>query len=348
MDVLFSFDTTGSMSSCIYTVRQKLTETVNRLFSLIPDIRIGVIAHGDYCDAYSSYVTSILDFTKDKDTIVNFVKSISNTGGGDYAECYELVLHQAQSLNWQSKERLMVLIADAYPHGKNENQNYLHLDWMEEADLLIENGINIQPIQCLHEKRSDYFYDYLAQKSNLNKLTLDQFADIVEFILAIAYKQVGQLENYQQELESSFRMNRSLARMFEDLGTNVKVKEVFTKKVNDLIPVDPSRFQVLLVNRECSIRTFVESNGIVYRAGRGFYQFTKSEEIQERKEVILQHKLTGDFFTGEKVREMIGLPFGVRGTIRPKYFEEYNVFVQSTSYNRKLLNNTKFLYEAKE
>jgi hypothetical protein len=50
-------------------------------------------------------------------------------------------------------------------------------------------------------------------------------------------------------------------------------------------------------------------------------------------------------YTGSEAREMIGLPYGKRGQIAPRYLEGYEVFVQSTSNNRKLLRNTKFLYE---
>lgn len=348
MDIEFIFDTTGSMYPCLGEVRRKLTDTVNRLFTLVPDIRISVMAQGDYCDARSTYVTSILDFTTDKKTIIDFINNVKPTGGGDSPECYELSLHQSRSLDWISDKKVIVLIADDVPHGVNYPQNTLKLSWKEEAIRLVSSGITVYPVQCLRRSDSDYFYNELANISGVNKLTLDQFSSITEFILAITYKQVDQLETYQEELETKMLMNRSIAKMFQDLGTNVKIKEIFTKKVNDLVPVDPSRFQVLMVDRDIDIKGFVLSSGAVFKLGRGFYQFTKSEEIQEKKEVILRHKVTGDFFTGDKVREMIGLPYGTRGTIRPKYFEEYEVYVQSTSNNRKLLRNTKFLYEAKE
>ena len=57
VDVAFSFDTTGSMYACLGEVRRKLQETITRLKRDIPGIRLATIAHGDYCDASSSYVT---------------------------------------------------------------------------------------------------------------------------------------------------------------------------------------------------------------------------------------------------------------------------------------------------
>ena len=53
----FSFDTTGSMYACLGEVRRELQETISRLKRDIPGIRLATIAHGDYCDASSSYVT---------------------------------------------------------------------------------------------------------------------------------------------------------------------------------------------------------------------------------------------------------------------------------------------------
>jgi len=46
-----------------------------------------------------------------------------------------------------------------------------------------------------------------------------------------------------------------------------------------LVPVSPSRFQVLEVDADTPIRAFAESNGLLFRPGRGFYQFTKAETI---------------------------------------------------------------------
>ena len=47
IEVIFSFDTTGSMYPCLTQVRREVKETVKRLFKDVPDIRVGVIAHGD-------------------------------------------------------------------------------------------------------------------------------------------------------------------------------------------------------------------------------------------------------------------------------------------------------------
>ena len=79
VEVVFSFDTTGSMYPCLTQVRKNLKDTTQRLFREIPGIRIGVIAHGDYCDAGKTYVTKALPLTDRVADILSFVENVSPT-----------------------------------------------------------------------------------------------------------------------------------------------------------------------------------------------------------------------------------------------------------------------------
>ena len=56
-----------------------------------------MLAHGDYCDK-NNYITKWVDFTNDEKSLCKFVNGVSSTGGGDWEECYELVLHQVSLL----------------------------------------------------------------------------------------------------------------------------------------------------------------------------------------------------------------------------------------------------------
>ena len=137
-------------------------------------------------------------------------------------------------------------------------------------------------------------------------------------------------------------MNRELHRLFDNLAGRTTN---FTggADTGGLVPVDPSRFQVLTVDERCSIKDFVQTNSLIFRAGKGFYEFTKPETISHKKEVVLVDKVTGDMYTGPEACNMIGA--GGIGKIQPSSLEKYRVFVQSTSYNRVLMANTGFLYE---
>jgi len=98
IDLVFSYDTTGSMSAAIGQVRRGVAETVKYLFKQIPELRIGIITHGDYCDG--DKVITMLDLTDDQNAICEFIKTAPNTGGGDEDECYEFVLNRARTLSW--------------------------------------------------------------------------------------------------------------------------------------------------------------------------------------------------------------------------------------------------------
>lgn len=51
VDVVISFDDTGSMSPCIAQVRRVVLDLVDTLFQDIPLLKIGIMVHGDYCDS---------------------------------------------------------------------------------------------------------------------------------------------------------------------------------------------------------------------------------------------------------------------------------------------------------
>ncbi len=116
-----------------------------------------------------------------------------------------------------------------------------------------------------------------------------------------------------------------------------------TVNADGLTPVNASRFQVLTVDDRISIKDFVQNNTLIFKAGRGFYEFTKPETVSHKKEVVLVDKVTGDMFTGAEACRLIGA--GGSGKIRPASLDKYRVFVQSTSYNRVLMPDTGFLYE---
>ena len=349
IDIVFSFDTTGSMYPCLTQVRRDVTATVKHLFDEIPGLRVGVIAHGDYCDAGDTYVTKTLDLSTDKAAICKFVQNVSATGGGDSPECYELVLNEARSLRWQSgRSKVLVLIGDDVPHGPNESQNTKKLDWRNELGLLLEANIKVYAVQALGRKHATKFYEEVAEKTGGFHLNLNQFADVTELITAVAYKQMGDsnLQGYYQEIEKKGKLNRSL-----DAAINVMLGKKPTKSVfgeANLHAVPGGRFQVLEVDKDQGIADYVRDQGLRFNIGRGFYELTKPVLVQGTKEVVLRHKKTGDFFSGDKAREMVGLPAladDVDTKLQPISLAEYTIFIQSTSSNRKLLKRTSFLYE---
>jgi hypothetical protein len=348
-DVVFSFDTTGSMAACLAQVRKNVQSTIKTLFRDVPNLRVGIIAHGDYCDAPPDgpYVIRMLDLTTDQKEILKFVGETPSTFGGDADECYELVLHEARRFTWRAGvPRVLAMIGDANPHEKTYALNEKKLDWKNELDLLTEASIKVYGVQALNRRESTAFYKEVAMRTKGFHLQLDQFSDVEQLIMAVCYKQESDdaLKKYVDLVQAAGKINRSTSQMY---GTLLGKEPVMSFKKVDLAAVMPGRFQVLEVDKDATIRDFVEDNGAVFKKGRGFYQFTKTENVQASKEVVLVDKKTGDMYSGDKAREMLGAPPGVAVRVRPGEgdLKGYDAFIQSTSVNRRLVGGTKFLYE---
>jgi len=243
------------------------------------------------------------------------------------------------------------LIGDAYPHESSESQNTKNLDWRNELDLLLEAGIKVYAVQALGRSFCTPFWQEVAKKTSGFHLELNQFSYVRDMIMAVCYKQQGdvQLEQFEQELVSKGRMNRNVDGIIGTmLGRTGSSR--FKMTVGELGAVPGGRFQVLEVDRDVPIKEFVAENGATFNKGRGFYQFTKRVKVQDYKEVILMDDATGDLFSGDKARQMAGIPIGETANVSPGKGDlaGFTCFIQSTSHNRKLLAGTRFLYEVED
>lgn len=340
LDLVISFDDTGSMSSVRRQVRSQIQSLVDELFKLLPDLRVGLIIHNDYCN---HDLVQRLELTSDKQKIIDFVGRSSSNGGGDAREAYAYVLNQIRQFDWAAENKLAIVIGDELPHEKGSTSaGVVELyDWREESRQLGTSEIPIYSIQALGNRHSKTFYDEMARLSNGIKLDLSQFSHIVDYVLGIVHKQSDTLDTFQQS-KPEFKTNLSFVNMFAKL--NGKFAEIPPVSFETL-----GNFQVVDVPHKTKIKEFVENMGLHYKAGKGYYQFISSEKIQANKQVLFIDKLTGETITDTIwCREQMGLPFGTSGTRSPKSLEcarKYDIFIQSNSYTRDLDAGTKFLYE---
>ncbi|KAL8563759.1 hypothetical protein ACOMHN_058275 [Nucella lapillus] len=225
IEIVFSFDTTGSMSSCIDEVRGRVGDMMQRLQADIPGIRIGVIAHGDYCDAENFYVIKWIDFGASLPELTDFVQTISGTGGGDFEECYELAMARAQTeLSWTpGSQRSLVMIGDAIPHDLSfYNNRDEKLNWEEEARKLAAMDVKIYAVQALNNSRSTSFYQALARLTGGRHLKLDQFNNIFDMLMVLCYNERGSafVQAYEDEVrtrEGPAGLQRDLERLFSTI-----------------------------------------------------------------------------------------------------------------------------------
>ncbi|RKN09409.1 vWA domain-containing protein [Streptomyces radicis] len=125
-------------------------------------------------------------------------------------------------------------------------------------------------------------------------------------------------------------------------STGAKAVNRKTIKAAGLAPVNPSEYQLIQVSRDAAIRDWVVECGHTYRTGGAFYQLSKSEKIQARKRIAVLEKKTDRVYTGPEARALLGLP-DVEVRVTPDHNDDFTIFVQSTSVNRKLVPNTRLL-----
>ena len=156
LDMVIAFDTTGSMSAYIDAVRQEVAELIPRLFKDNEDLRLGIVAFGDYCDMNNAQdfgdAYQCLMPTNNENDIIKFVRETRNTSGGDGDEFYELVIKKiVEETPWrEDSTRAILLISDAEPHPLGYTyKDYVvgnQIDWRKEASKAAEMKIKIDTV----------------------------------------------------------------------------------------------------------------------------------------------------------------------------------------------------------
>lgn len=158
LDYVIAFDTTSSMASYIEAVREHVKELIKDLLSTNPNLRIGIVAFGDYCDMESDTefgkAYQRINLTRNEKALVNFVKTAQDTYGGDCDEFYELVIKKiTEEFDWRPEaKKAVLLIADASPHevGYTYHTRVVdnQIDWREEATKSAAKGIQWDTVSC--------------------------------------------------------------------------------------------------------------------------------------------------------------------------------------------------------
>lgn len=142
-------------------------------------------------------------------------------------------------------------------------------------------------------------------------------------------------ETFMSNRSKGVRGTRSV---FSTGADAVNVKTV----TESLVVIPKSAYGIYEVPEVARIDETVKKVMGGYKIGSSFYQLTKTETIQPQKEIIVVDKQSGKAYGGAQARNLIGLPArAVR--VKPDYNPKYDIYVQSTSINRKLLANTRVL-----
>lgn len=142
-------------------------------------------------------------------------------------------------------------------------------------------------------------------------------------------------ETFMVNRSSGIRGTRSL------FSTGIDAVNANTVKAN-LTPLKSNQYFIVPVHQDSPIKPYVMSRGFNYVHGRNFYLLTKLEEIQPQKQVVIRERKTSKVYAGPAARDLLGLPNKLV-KVKPDFNPEYDVFVQSTAINRKVLANTDML-----
>lgn len=149
---------------------------------------------------------------------------------------------------------------------------------------------------------------------------------------------VSAISSYYQARTSG---QKSVRTFYTDLkGVDSRDLKVACEDISKKVDVWKTGKDTELVREFCerrSKRSFLK--------GAAFYELVKTEpKVQDYKMIAIRDRQTGAIYAGAAARQMLGLP--PRGTARvvPGDHSKYDVFIQSTSVNRKLTPFTSVLY----
>ena len=162
----------------------------------------------------------------------------------------------------------------------------------------------------------------------------------------------------QRGVETASQANdQAFAEFYQARSTGTKSTRTFYTSVANITEADIQKlgdissevqlFPVSAKEDSTQIRDFVEGrlNGTAMLKGAAFYQLVKTEDkIQDYKLIAIRDKETGQIFCGPEARDLVGLPRYGDARVRPDTAGKWQVFVQSTSVNRKVTGNTQVLY----
>ncbi len=134
--MVFTIDTTGSMSDTISAVSADVQAMAAQLASTEPDFRLALVAYRDAppeCDDdYQARV--VQDFTSDTDAFNAAVDSLDADGGCDEYESVYSGVMKGLGLAWRpSVTRVLVAVGDANGHSPDTATGYVAADVIQRA-----------------------------------------------------------------------------------------------------------------------------------------------------------------------------------------------------------------------
>lgn len=326
-----SRDHSGSMASLASTAMQDYNLNINSIKDAAADKNIDTVVSVIKC-AFSGYPAK-----NEFEAINSSVSSLSplrtyQTPGSStplFDSVGELI-EQLEKVPDAGKEDVSFLVMIITDGEENSSRNY--------------TGVSLsQKIKKL-QSTDRWTFTFRVPKGyaeNLTKLGIPR-ENILEWELSkkgfeeATARTVSAVSNYYG---ARTRGVRSMSNFYADLS---KVTASMLRKELDNITQEVQFFNV--VNTE-EIRDFVETKiGRQMVLGTAFYQLSKPEKVQGYKKIAIRNKKSGAVYEGDNARQLLGIPKADEIKLYPANHQDFDVFIQSTSTNRKLIAGTILLY----
>jgi hypothetical protein len=143
-DVMFLFDTSGSMGPELTEAKKEMLEVMNHINASLPDVHYGVAEVRDYSPSRYSFGEEEepgvkpwqLDqpLTSNLEAVQKAIAPLEAFGGGDPAESYGRALWETDTnpnVGWrEGAQHVIILVADNLPHDKNLNEGLPESAWI--------------------------------------------------------------------------------------------------------------------------------------------------------------------------------------------------------------------------
>lgn len=232
----------------------------------------------------------------------------------------------------------------ADPNSEDENVSFLLVaitDGGENASVKYNHNIN-QLIQKAQNK-GNWTITFQVPKGYSNTLSRlgisrDNIREWEPTERGIKDVEVSTSAGFNSYYNSRSRGVRSMSNFYVQTDLSHLTPRQLKRELIDL----SDEYGIFTAPNEMQIRDFVESKTKKeYKKGQAYYQLLKNELVQSNKEILIFDKASTAIYGGDEARDLIGLPIGQNAKVNPGNHANYEIFVQSTSVNRKLLRGNK-------
>ena len=217
LNVVFAFDTTGSMYPFFEQVKKSISSMVGDISQKVKKAKFGLVAwknHGDESYFENEKAFLAVGLTENISLIKEAMGKVPKGGGGkDALTCLEDVFHYLNhEVGWESQaHKIVVLIGDMPPHGVLDPKTKCPFgyDWEKEVAELQRQDVKIYSVFCHEEEelssrinKVKEFFKGASSTTDGKFLELAEIDDITDVLVGICLKLTGHLDDFIEILEA--------------------------------------------------------------------------------------------------------------------------------------------------